>query len=317
MRISADRREAAAAWFAAQRRAVMSIEERAAFDAWRADPENLAALNAMHELWGEMSVLKGARIPLESSVAQGRRFALGAAVAACLALSGLFVSWATQPLAFAETARTRVGEQRSETLPDGSVVNLNVATRIEYKMHSRSRDVRLREGQALFVVQKDASRPFLVRAGDYEVRAVGTAFDVRQRDGATQVAVQEGVVLVTRLKGPQAGVAVARLRAGERLDLRPVAHASELAVPVVKAVPVQSVAEWRMRTVTYEDATVAQVVEDLNRFFPQPIEIEDQSLAARRVTIRLQVADRESTVRTLDALLGADLDAKGQAATSR
>lgn len=316
MRFSADRREEAAAWFAAQRRAVMSVEERAAFDAWRADPQNLAALNAMHEFWGEMSALKGVEPPMKSSSARPRRLALGGAVAACLLVGGLFASWAVQPLAFAETTRTHVGEQRSQTLPDGSVVNLNVATRIDYRMHDRSRDVRLRDGQALFVVRKDPSRPFLVRAGDYEVRAVGTAFDVRVRDGATQVAVQEGIVLVTRLSGPHPGV-VARLKAGERLDLRPPAHDAEPAVAVVKPVPVQSVAEWRMRTISYEDASVAEVVRDLNRFFPQPIEIEDQSLAARRVTIRLQVADRESTVRTLNALLGADLDPKGQAAASR
>jgi transmembrane sensor len=295
----------------------MSVEERAAFDAWRADPQNLAALNAMHAFWGEMSALKGADSSVKSSSTPSRRLAIGGAVAACLLVGGLFASWAVQPLAFAETTRTHVGEQRSETLPDGSVVNLNVATRIDYRMHDRSRDVRLREGQALFVVRKDPSRPFRVRAGDYEVRAVGTAFDVRQRDGGTQVAVQEGVVLVTRLNGPQPGAMVARLKAGEKLELRPPAHAAEPAVAVVKPVPVQSVAEWRTRTLSYEDASVAEVVEDLNRFFPQPIEIEDQTLAARRVTIRLQVADRESTVRTLNALLGTDLDPKGQAAASR
>ena len=45
MRLSTDRREAAAAWFAAQRRAVMSVEERAAFDDWRADPNLIKTLS--------------------------------------------------------------------------------------------------------------------------------------------------------------------------------------------------------------------------------------------------------------------------------
>ncbi len=310
MKIPADRREAAAAWFAAQRRAVMSLEERAAFDEWRADPQNLAALNAMHELWGEMSALKGAAIPRRPILADRRRIAAGGAVAAGLALAGLLLAWGAQPLAFAATTRTAVGEQSSKTLPDGSVVELNVATRIQYRMHPHSRDVRLQEGQALFVVQKDRTRPFRVRAGDYEVRAVGTAFDVRERDGDTQVAVQEGVVVVTCMTGSQAGRVVARLAAGEKLDLRPAAARGAPATAIVKPVAVQSVAEWRVRTVSYEDASVAEVVEDLNRFFPEPIAGVDPALAARRVTLRLQVADRETTLRTLDALLGADLDGR-------
>lgn len=79
MKLSVERREAAAAWFAVQRRAVMSIEEREAFDGWRVDPQNLAALNAMHELWGEMAALKAVRPVLHTRSLQRRRIAVGAA----------------------------------------------------------------------------------------------------------------------------------------------------------------------------------------------------------------------------------------------
>ncbi|WP_332767742.1 FecR family protein [Phenylobacterium sp.] len=309
-----ERREAAAAWFAVQRRAVMSIEEREAFDAWRADPQNLAALNAMHELWGEMAALKAVQPVLRTPSLQRRRIAVGATGGIAVAVAGLLAVTAIQPMAYAQSASTAIGEQRSRTLPDGSVVNLNVATRIDYKMQDDRRNVRLREGQALFVVHKDKDRPFLVTAGDYEVRAVGTAFDVRLRDGATEIAVQEGVVLVTALKGPRAGQPIARLEAGQKLEL-PATPAAASATP--EPIAIQSVAEWRLRTVSYEDASVAEVVADLNRFFPQPIEISDPTLGRRRITIRLQVEDRESTLRTLNALLGVPVeDGTGRAAAS-
>ncbi|MBQ1542231.1 hypothetical protein C5708_11395 [Caulobacter sp. CCUG 60055] len=305
MRLSTDRREAAAAWFAAQRRAVMSVEERAAFDDWRADPQNLAALNAMHELWGEMAAIKAAGPQLRASVRRRRIGFVAAAAAVAVATVGAgAVSLAfLQPFAFGRTEKTRVGEQRTETLPDGSVVNLNVATRLDYRMEPDQRRVRMREGQALFIVRKDKTRPFLVQAGDYQVRAVGTAFDVRLRDGQTQVAVQDGVVSVTALKGPRAGQEVMRLAAGQRVAL-PVVLASATAAPRLESVPVQSVAEWRLRTVSYEDASLAEVVEDLNRFFARPVRVDDPALAARRVTLRLQVDERENTLRTLSALLG-------------
>ena len=282
----------------------MSAEDRQTFDAWRADPENLAALNAMHELWGEMAALTGVRPALKAQLPR-RRFLGVAAVSAVAVVAGLVVFSALEPFAFAQTERTAIGEQRTQTLPDGSVVDLNVVTRIDYKMEPGRRDVRLQEGQALFLVHKDKSRPFFVRAGDYVVRAVGTAFDVRLRDGVTQVSVQEGVVQVTATKGKAAGRVIATLVAGQKLQLP--AEAPDTA-PTIVAIPVQSVAEWRLRTVAYEDVTVAEVVEDLNRFFTRPIEIADPALARRRVTLRLQAADREDTLRTLGALLGAQVE---------
>jgi len=55
--------EAAALWFAKSRRGVMALEERAAFDAWRREPANAAALAEMEHAW---NLLDGA----ESSIAQ-------------------------------------------------------------------------------------------------------------------------------------------------------------------------------------------------------------------------------------------------------
>lgn len=308
MKFSKERREQAAAWFAAQRRAVMSVEERAAFDAWRADAQNLAALNAMHELWGEMAALKGAQPALQMPSSRNRRTALGAVAATVvLAAAATVTLLLSNPFAFAETERTAIGEQRVARLPDGSTVELNVATKIAWRMETDRREIELRDGQALFVVEKDKARPFLVRAGDYEVRAVGTAFDVRQRDGATQVSVQEGVVQVRALRGERAGQVIAQLNPGETLRL-PVAAREAAQPPKPQAVAVQTVAEWRRRTVTYEDASIAEVVTDLNRFFPQPIKIADPALARRRVTLRLQVEDRDTTVKTLGALLGVRIE---------
>ena len=73
------------------------------------------------------------------------------------------------------------------------------------------------------------------------------------------------------------------------------------------AAPIQSIAEWRLRVVDYEDTSVGAVVQDLNRFFDRPIVLGDQALAGRRVTLRLQVEDRERTVQTLAKLLGAQV----------
>jgi len=43
--------EAAALWFAKCRRGVMAVEERAAFEAWRRDAANAAALAELERVW--------------------------------------------------------------------------------------------------------------------------------------------------------------------------------------------------------------------------------------------------------------------------
>ena len=48
------RSEEAARWFAASRRGVMLHDERRAYDAWRAVPENAAALAELRAIWDEL-----------------------------------------------------------------------------------------------------------------------------------------------------------------------------------------------------------------------------------------------------------------------
>ena len=72
-------------------------------------------------------------------------------------------------------------------LPDGSIVELDAQSEIAVNFEPSVRRVELVRGEALFKVQKDPNRPFIVRAGGVEVRAVGTAFDVRLGSAAVEV----------------------------------------------------------------------------------------------------------------------------------
>jgi transmembrane sensor len=299
MRLDETTREEAAGWFAALRRGPMSLDERSAFDAWRSDPKNQAALAGMHELWGEVSALRELGVAAPKPARPARRWAaIAASLAVLIGGGGVAL---LHP--FGHTIRTHVGEQRTASLDDGSVVGLNVATKVSYDVTPERRSVRMDDGEAVFFVKKDPRRPFIVRAGGYQIRAIGTAFNVRCRDGGVDVAVMDGVVTIADLRGRK----LASLRAGERLRL------DQDGKPVVAPVAVASIAEWRLRIVGYEDTTVGEVAQDLSRFYDRPIEVDDPQLAARRVTLRLQVEDRERTLQTLGDLLGAQIE-RGQRA---
>ncbi len=283
----------------------MSLEERQAFDVWRSHPLHQAALNRMHEVWGELSTV-GEMVPAprRSASVRGRRAAIAAVLVLGLAVSmSAAVVWRLDRT----SSETGVGEQRSQELPDGSIVALNVVTRARYDLNDRERVVNLKEGEATFVVRKDPERPFLVRAGGYEVRAIGTAFNVRNRDRSLDVAVKEGVVEVRRLAG---GAKPVLLRAGQRFHVQDTTEHTLKHAKISNISPT-SVDEWRQRVLTYEDAPVDQVVRDLNRFYERPVSA-DPSLGRRHVTLRLVIDDRADTVQRLAVLLDADVRNAGR-----
>ncbi len=90
---------------------------------------------------------------------------------------------------------TDIGEQRQITLPDGSVVDLNTATTLQFKQTQTYRVVELSAGEARFHPAKDAAHPFVVFVGDLAILDVGTQYIVRRREnGAVYVLVIEGEV---------------------------------------------------------------------------------------------------------------------------
>jgi ferric-dicitrate binding protein FerR (iron transport regulator) len=97
---------------------------------------------------------------------------------------------------------TAPGETRTVTLPDSSVVHLNVASVLTYS-RGNPRQTTL-SGEAFFMVNRgDGS--FLVTTGDAKVEVLGTEFNMRARDGSVSVVVSHGRVRFAR-PGDDSGV---------------------------------------------------------------------------------------------------------------
>jgi transmembrane sensor len=90
--------------------------------------------------------------------------------------------------------KTKMGENSSHVMPDGSTLWLNSSTTLNVDYSKNYRRINLIKGEAHFEVAKDATRPFEVYAGNRLVRAIGTAFTVHKVNGAIEVLVSEGTV---------------------------------------------------------------------------------------------------------------------------
>lgn len=94
-----------------------------------------------------------------------------------------------------ETARA---ETNSVNLADGSVITLNVLSKIEVEYTPEARNIRLLEGEAYFKVSPDHSRPFVVSTSNGGVQALGTEFNTRlMEDGTFSVTLTEGSIRVS------------------------------------------------------------------------------------------------------------------------
>jgi transmembrane sensor len=195
----------AAEWAAKKDLGALSPEDEVAFEAWLAgDPRALgsycrveAALFRL-ERAGGVAKPNLASVPPKENIRFTRRSVFVASGAAASILIGVFGVrlWNRQR---GLRLSTRVGEVRELPLDDGSVVTLNTNSEVAVKYSEESRQVRLLRGEALFDVAKNKRRPFIVLAGETQVRAIGTSFSVSMLpQHPIEVLVREGVVELKR-----------------------------------------------------------------------------------------------------------------------
>jgi transmembrane sensor len=250
-------------------------------------------------------------LPLRREEQPRRRvLPLAVGLAASVVLAVCLGWWLT--LSRPEQFQTRVGEQHSVMLADGSRVTLNTASKIEVRLQSDHRVVELIRGEALFEVAHDTQRPFDVRMGDVVVRAVGTQFDVDRRATRTTVTVVEG--------------RVAMIAAGTRKDHLPVLSAGDRVVvdaagpgELQHGVNLANATAWTQRRLVFQHRSIGEVAEEFNRYTTGQIDIRSQALREQEVTGTFRSDDVASFVAVLADIPGvhvADDGAGGYVVTS-
>jgi transmembrane sensor len=182
------------------------------------------------------------------------------------------------------------GEPRTVVLADGSEVAMNRHSDLSVRMGRADRTVTLVDGEAAFDVTHNPDRPFVITAGDHSVRVLGTAFNVLNHDGRFAVSVERGVVAVTPA-GPGAHRAV-RLTAGQKIAQ------TRSDAPTLSQVAPERASMWRQGVLVYRDAGLAEVADDLSRYFDKPVKV-DASAQSLHFTGALQVGDEATMLKQL------------------
>lgn len=297
---------------------------RAAFEGWlHADKANKDAYHALEQMWRDLDYAAvEAEVDVTGALASPTRlgwhdvlggwfgrpaWAFGGAAAFASIAVAFFAVVSLQPSAppvdtAAPEYATAIAEIREITLEDGSIVTLGAKSELDVVFDPDKRQVTLLAGEAFFDVAKDPSRPFFVSVDDTLIRVVGTKFDVKRTAGDVHVSVLEGTVDVmktedlTTAKNEALGrIETKRLSAGQKIiaDQRP-------QLPDVREIETATPGAWRAGRLAYEDASLFEIVADVNRYSDRPIRIASGDIGDIRFTLGFQTSEIDTWLSMLE-----------------
>ncbi len=239
-----------------------------------------------------------------------RRPVAAAALAATLLLAVVMVPLTATFLGNpVEAYETALGEQRTVSLADGSIVYLNTQTKLRVSFSDTIRTVEVIDGEALFDVEKDTARPFRVVTSNAVAEALGTRFNVRHLSDHTVVSVVEGRVAVgktiravTDLSAGADRLPGASTASAESLilsDGEGVTFAENLALPHKSKTDVTATTAWRQRQLVFEGNALSDILFEFNRYNKVRLVTSDDALAREQFSGVFDADDPESFVQFL------------------
>lgn len=247
------------------------------------------------------------------------------ATAVTLLLVGIVAStkllW--QPRAAAVTSSTyatATGEVTTIALSDGSTVHLNTASRVTVTYGRNARVFQLLEGEAYFEVAPSPKRPFVVYAGRFAVRALGTAFAVHMLDAGVDLTVTQGLVELASFKTappdipsaaatesglPDKGPAENRysVSRGQHLTVSPNVRLLEQ----IDAAGIEKRLAWREGALIFNDDPLKDVVAEIGRYTATRIVIADPSIRDVKIGGYFKVQDINAILGTLQENFGIEV----------
>ncbi|MCK5145739.1 FecR domain-containing protein [bacterium] len=178
----------------------------------------------------------------------------------------LLIAFGSHRLFFADiVVKTAYGESRQVVLPDGSTVRLNAGSRLSWprRFDDKARPVQL-AGEAFFSVKKGET-PFVVTTDNSSIRVLGTEFNVRARRHRTTLVVRKGIVAFASRQKRQKEIVL-------KANQMSVCNTQETPAPVT-TVDMESALGWMLGLLTFQDATLNDVTDEVERIYNVEIDV--------------------------------------------
>lgn len=193
------------------------------------------------------------------------------------------------------TVMAQAGEMKSVTLADGSIVQLHANSSISYpKDFTGRREITL-EGEAFFEVAHDKEHPFTVHTGKLSTQALGTSFNIRhlKEDSTTRVALATGAVRVSQ-QGSKMVQQLTVLEPGQEL-----VYNKRGATYQVADFDRESVLGWKGGVLYFKSASLAEVVQELERWYGVEVEVQGAEANSSKADWRYSGSYKQQPIETV------------------
>jgi len=223
------------------------------------------------------------------------RYAVAASVLAVALGLGLF-SGMKSPGPYTAEFSTALGERRQVALPDGSVIDLNSRSRVQVRYEQDLRHIELSEGEAMFSVEHDTSRPFVVASGSGKITVTGTRFDVRRDPAETRVVVEQGTVKVQGRDAADNEFVSLVAGTGTRVDAKGFVTAAYAVNPA-------ELTAWRSGKLVFNNASLSEVAAEVSRYREKPLRIGNEKVGNLRLTSVFKSDNTDALLKALPNIL--------------
>ncbi len=282
-----------------------SSEEKKLIESWmRADPKNKIEIDNLGKIWSVSEVqnknwnaheaLKKVSERIDNTLPERKPLIIRypivkiyryAAVFLILVVSTLIISriFLHQSVPVITEVLVPNGTTREIVFPDSSIVFLDSGSFLTYSDHfgDKLREVNL-EGEGYFEITRNPQIPFIVHAGDAVIKVIGTKFNVRawKLSHMVKIVVEEGKVLFySKDDSEDESVIIAK----NQLSTLP--ENGKPQKPQV--VDVSQYLSWMNHEMVFQNVTLNEVLQQLERWYDLKINIADKSLLFVPVTINI------------------------------
>jgi ferric-dicitrate binding protein FerR (iron transport regulator) len=241
------------------------------------------------------------------------RYAAAVGGAVVLAAGGYFFSRqqraAHAPVETAAATIISAGDEprKSVVLPDGSSLVLRKNSRVELAegFNRQNRDLTL-TGEAFFDVAQDARRPFTVHTSAFDIKVLGTVFNVSAYTGqpTMEAALFRGKVEITCTQGPARKIV---LQPNQKLTVAAPETGRATAAPALKVAPLDAdpvnhkarEIAWVRNRLEIENEPLADIAVKLEKWYGIRIAFADDAVKQYRYS---GTFESETVLKALDAL---------------
>jgi ferric-dicitrate binding protein FerR (iron transport regulator) len=167
-----------------------------------------------------------------------------------------------------------IGSRTVVQLSDGTEINLNYGSKIKYPRNfGNTREVTL-SGEGYFDVTHNPDKPFIVKTGKLNVKALGTEFNVQAYPGddVIETTLVEGKVVIEKTIPGEKNQSVGKMIPGQHIAY----NLNSDKITSTKG-SIDKYIAWKDGKLVFDNESITEITEKLGRMFNVEFEVADNA----------------------------------------